>query len=224
MMRIQSDKLAMTLALTTVLAAGACGGTEEDRGVTVDDTAAGVVDSAPVTTARAVAVMLTDENIIALLDTTYDAMLEADQLALDRTDNAQVRQLASRVVTQNAASRRAVIATAQRLGVAPVLPDMAPITGHADAMALMRQRAGSDFDEIYLDQAAETRKELINEIDEALKVETRPDAVKQLLTQLKSQLEADVKTLDGLTTKGAAIERQRRQRPEFRFQNSEHLV
>jgi putative membrane protein len=201
MMRIQSDKLAMTLALATVLAAGACGGTEEDRGVTVADTAAGVVDSAPMTTARAVAVILADENIIALLDTTYDAMLEADQLALDRTDNAQVRQFASRAVTQNAASRRAVIATAQRLGVAPVLPDTKPIEGHADAMALMRQRAGSDFDEIYLDQAAETRKELINEIDEALKVETRPAEVKQLLTQLKSQLEADVKTVDGLTTK-----------------------
>lgn len=223
MMRIQSDKLAMTLALTTVLAAGACGGTEEDRGVTVADTAAGVVDTAPMTRARAVAVILTDENIIALLDTTYDAMLEADQLALDRTDNARVRQFASRAVTQNAASRRAVVATAQRLGVAPVLPDMDPIEGHADAMALMLQRAGSDFDEIYLDQAAETRKELIDEIDEALKVETRPDAVKQLLTQLKAQLEADVKVLNGLTTKGTVIERQRRERSEF-TQNSEHLV
>jgi predicted outer membrane protein len=194
----------MTMALATVLAAGACGGTEEDRGVTVADTAAGVVDSAPVTTARAVAVILTDENIIALLDTTYDAMLEADQLALDRTDNARVRQFASGAVTQNAVSRRAVIATAQRVGVAPVLPDMKPVEGHADAMALMRQRAGSDFDEIYLDQAAETRKELINEIDEALKVETHPDAVKQLLRELKAQLEADVKTLEGLKAKADA--------------------
>jgi putative membrane protein len=199
MTRIQSDKLAMTLALTTVLAAGACGGTEEDRGVTVADTATGVVDTAPVTTARSVAVILTDENIIALLDTTYDAMLEADQLAMDRTDNAQVRQFASRMVTQNAASRRAVIATAQRLGVAPILPDDDPIAGHADAMALMRQRAGSDFDEIYLDQAAETRKELIDEIDEALRLESRPEAVKQMMRELKTQLEADVKALEGLT-------------------------
>ena len=62
----------------------------------------------------------------------------------------------------------------------------------------MRQRAGSDFDEVYIDQAVETRKELIEEIDEGLKVETRPDAVKQLLTQLKAQLEADIKTLEGL--------------------------
>jgi len=201
MMHTRSDRLAMTLALTTVLAVGACDRTEEDQGVTVADTAAGVVDTAPATTARSVAALLTDENIIALLDTTYDAMLEADQLAMDRTDNDQVRQFASRAVTQNAASRRAVIATAQRLGVAPVLPDMDPVEGHADAMALMRQRAGSMFDEVYLDQATETRKELVDEIDDALGVETRPDAVKQLLRELKTQLEADVKALEGLASK-----------------------
>ena len=201
MTRIQ-DKLAMMLALTTVLTVSACDRTEEDRGTTVADTAAGVVDTAPATTARSVAAILTDENIIALLDTTYDAMLEADQLAMDRTDNEKVRQFASRAVTQNAASRRAVIATAQRLGVSPALPDTDPIEGHADAMALMRQRAGSDFDEIYIDQAAETRKELIDEVDEALKVEARPEPVKELLRQLKTQLEADVKALEGLASKG----------------------
>jgi predicted outer membrane protein len=201
MTRIQSDRLAMALALTTVLALGACNQTEEDRGVTVADTAAGVVDTMSSTGARSIAVIFTDENILALLDTTYDAMLEADQLAMDRTDSEQVRQFASRAVTQNAASRRAVIATAQRLGVSPALPDMDPVEGHADAMALMRQRAGSDFDEIYVDQAAETRKELIDEVDEALGVEGRPEAVKQLLRELKTQLAADVKTLEGLASK-----------------------
>ena|SRR5688572_3272162 len=202
MTRIQSDRLAMALALTAVVALGACNQTEEDRGVTVADTAAGVVDTMSSSAARSVAAILTDENILALLDTTYDAMLEADQLAMDRTDSERVRQFASRAVTQNAASRRAVIATAQRLGVSPALPDMDPVEGHADAMALMRQRAGSDFDEIYVDQAAETRKELIDEVDDALGVETRPEAVKQLLRELKTQLEADVKALEGLASKG----------------------
>jgi predicted outer membrane protein len=200
MTRIQSNGLAIGLAFTTAFVVGACDRTEEDRG-TLADTSAGIVDTAPTTTARSVAALLTDENIIALLDTTYDAMLEADQLAMDRTDNERVRQFASRAVTQNAASRRAVIATAQRLGVAPVLPDMDPVEGHGDAMALMRQRAGSDFDEIYIDQAVETRKELIDEIDDALGVETRPDGVKQLLSELKTQLEADVKALEGLASK-----------------------
>jgi predicted outer membrane protein len=197
MIRIRSGTLPMTLALAGSLVMAACDRTEEDRG-TLADTAAGIVDSAPATTAGAVAAILSDENILALLDTTYDAMLEADQLANDRTDNEQVRQFASRAVTQNAASRRAVIATAQRLAISPALPEDDPIEGHADAMALMRQRAGSAFDEAYVDQAKETRKELIDEINDALEVETRPEAVKQLLTQLKSQLEADVKALEGL--------------------------
>lgn len=197
MMRIRSKKLPLVVAAAIVLATGACGGAEEDRGA-VADTATGIVDTASATTARSVAVILTDENVLAVLDTTFDAMLEADQLALDRTDNEKVRQFASHAVTQNAASRRAVVATAQRLSVAPVLPDDDPIEGHAEAMAFMRQRAGSDFDEVYIDQAVETRKELIEEIDEGLNVETRPDAVKQLLAQLKAQLEADIKTLEGL--------------------------
>ncbi|HEU5184954.1 MAG TPA: DUF4142 domain-containing protein [Gemmatimonadaceae bacterium] len=197
MTRIHRNRLTMTLALTATLAA-ACDRTEEDQGATVADTAAGVVDTAPATTARSVAVLLTDENIIAVLDTTYDALLEADQLALDRTDNERVRQFASRAITQNAASRRAVIATAERLGVAPVLPDLDPVEGHAEAMASMRQRAGSAFDEIYIDQAVESRRELIDEIGEALEVESRPAAVKELLTQLKAQLEADVKALEGM--------------------------
>jgi len=201
MTRIQSNGLAIALALTTAVGLSACDRTEEDRG-TLADTSAGVVDTAPATTARSVAALLSDENIIALLDTTYDAMLEADQLAMDRTDNEQVRQFASRAVTQNAASRRAVIATAQRLAVAPVLPDMDPVEGHADAMALMRQRAGSDFDEVYIDQAVETRKELIDEIDDALGVETRPEGVRQLLQELKTQLETDVNSLEGLAKKG----------------------
>ena len=197
MTHIRSTTLPLVMAAAIVLMAGACGGAEEDRGE-LADTAAGIVDSAPATTARSVAAILSDENVLAVLDTTFDAMLEADKLALDRTDNDKVRQFASLAVTQNAASRRAVVATAQRLGVAPILPDDDPVEGHAEAMASMRQRAGSDFDEIYLDQAAETRKELIEEIDESLKVEARPDAVKQLLTQLKAQLEADVKLLEGI--------------------------
>lgn len=197
MIPIRSKTLPLVMAATIVLTVGACGGAEEDRGE-LADTAAGIVDSAPATTMRSVAAILTDENVLAVLDTTFDAMLEADRLALDRTDSERVRQFATHAVTQNAASRRAVVATAQRLGVAPVLPDDDPVEGHAEVMAFMRQRAGSDFDEIYLDQAAETRKELIEEIDESLKVETRPEAVKQMLTQLKAQLEADVKRLEEL--------------------------
>jgi predicted outer membrane protein len=198
-MNSQLGKLALTFAAAVVAACGRDDTTVVgDRVVMMSDTAAGVIDTAPASTARAVTVILSDENIIALLDTAYDAMLEADQLAMDRSDNEQVRQFASRAVTQNAASRRAVITTAQRLGTAPVLPDDDAVEGHAEAMASMRQRAGSAFDEIYIDQALEVRKGLINEIDEALRVERQAEGVKQLMRELKAQLEADVKVLEGL--------------------------
>ena len=191
-------KLLPALAVIIAVACGRDDTATDDR--TVADTAAGVVDTAGSITARTVAAILSDENILALLDTTYDAMLEADQLAQDRTDNEQIRRFASASVTQNALARRAVAATIQRTGIAPVLPDDDPIEGHAAAIAYLRQHAGTDFDEAYLEHATEMRKELIEEIDEALDDEGHADAVKQTMTEIKSQLDADVKKLEGLRT------------------------
>lgn len=192
-------KLMPALAVAIAVACGRDDTTvADDR--TLTDTAAGVVDTAAGTTARSVAAILSDENILALLDTTYDAMLEADQLAQDRTDNEQIRSFASASVTQNAVARRAIIATIQRTTIAPVLPDDDPIEGHAAAIAYLRQHAGSDFDEAYLEHATEMRKELIDEIDEAIEDEGHADAVKQTMREIKSQLEADVKKLEELRT------------------------
>jgi predicted outer membrane protein len=202
MMRGLSVKLATVLAVIVVVA---CSRKDTaDTGMTVSDTMAGVVDSAPATTAKAVAVLLTDENILAVLDTTYDAMLETDLLALDRTDNDKVRDFATRAVTQNAVADRAIDAVARRLKISPVLPDPDPIEGHADAMAMMRQRAGSDFDEIYLDHATEMRRQLLKDIDENLKSTVPDEATKKMLQELRSEVEADIKTLEALKSKAGA--------------------
>ncbi len=198
-MKTPCVKLMPVLAVAIAVACGRDDTTVAgDRTLTVADTAAGVVDTAASTTARSVAAILSDENILALLDTTYDAMLEADQLAQDRTDNEQIRSFASASVTQNAVARRAIGATIRRTGVAPVLPDDDPIEGHAAAIAYLRQHAGTEFDEAYLEHASEMRKELIEEIDEALDDEGHAPAVMQTMREIKSQLEADVKRLDGL--------------------------
>lgn len=198
-MKTPCVKLMPVLAVAIAVACGRDDTTVAgDRTLTVADTAAGVVDTAASTTARSVAAILSDENILALLDTTYDAMLEADQLAQDRTDNEQIRSFASASVTQNAVARRAIGATIRRTGVAPVLPDDDPIEGHAAAIAYLRQHAGTEFDEAYLEHASEMRKELIEEIDEALDDEGHAQAVMQTMREIKSQLEADVKRLDGL--------------------------
>jgi predicted outer membrane protein len=196
-MKIPLVKLMPALAVAIVVACGRDDTTvADDR--TLTDTAAGVVDTAGSTTARTVGAILSDENILALLDTTYDAMLEADQLAQDRTDNEQIRSFASASVTQNAVARRAIMTTIQRVNIAPVLPDDDPIEGHAAAIANLRQHAGTEFDEAYLEHATEMRKELIEEIDDALDDEGHADAVKQTMTEIRSQLEADVKKLEEL--------------------------
>ncbi len=59
-----------------------------DRRTPQVDTSAGrvgVIDSAPASVATTVAAMLTDENVFALLDTAYSAMIATDRLAQSKT-------------------------------------------------------------------------------------------------------------------------------------------
>ena len=65
----------------------ACG----DRRTPQTDTSAGqvgVIDSAPASVATAVAAMLTDENVFALLDTAFAAMIATDRMAQGKTEGA----------------------------------------------------------------------------------------------------------------------------------------
>ena len=89
----------------------ACG---RDRGTTKVDTAAGkvgVIDSAPAAVATTVAAILTDENVFALLDTAYSAMIATDQLAQRKTTGA-VNDFAAKAVSENAVTRSGIKATA----------------------------------------------------------------------------------------------------------------
>ena len=164
------------------------------------DTAAGVVDSAPASVATGVAAILTDENVFALLDTTYAAMLEADQLAQEKATNPQLKAFANRAVTEHALARRQIAALTDRLNVAPVLPDREVLAEHRESMQALRARTGRDFDRAFLEHAAEARQALISEVDDALGG-ARQESLEKFLRQLRSTLEAELKTVQGLAQK-----------------------
>ena len=74
--------------MTAAIAVAACGG---DRRTPQADTSAGqvgVIDSAPAAVATTVAAILTDENVFAILDTAFAAMIATDRLAQSKTDGA----------------------------------------------------------------------------------------------------------------------------------------
>ena len=178
------------LAAALVAASVAC--SRGDRPPQPDTSAGqvGVIDSAPASVATTVAAMITDENVFALLDTAFAAMIATDRLAQNKTEGA-MNQFASKSVSENAVTRSGIKSTAERLNIAPVLPDRDVIRDQADAMRDLEARSGADFNRAYLDRVIQVRKDLIDEIDDALeKGGVRQEPVRKFLSEVRVNLDA----------------------------------
>src|SRR5678815_5781303 len=108
------------LAMTSAVVA--CGGDRRTPKVDTSAGSVGVIDSAPGAVAPTVSAVRTDENVFALLDTAFSAMIATDRLAQRKTTGA-VNDFASKAVSENAVTKSGIKATADRLNIAPVLPD-----------------------------------------------------------------------------------------------------
>jgi len=190
------------VAVSAAVASTGCTG--GDRRTPQVDTSAGrvgVIDSAPASVATGVAAMLTDENVFALLDTAYSAMIATDRLAQSKTQGA-VNDFATKAVSENAVTRSGIKSTADRLNIAPVLPDRDVIGDQAEAMRDMQSRTGADFNRAYLDLAIKVRKELIDEIDDALESGgVRQEPVRKFLSDVRVSLDTGRKAAEDLRSK-----------------------
>jgi len=188
------------LVVAALSVAAACG----DRRTPQVDTSAGrvgVIDSAPAAVAATVAAVLTDENVFALLDTAYAAVIATDRLAQTKTDGA-VNQFAAKEVSENAVTRSGIKSTADRLNIAPVLPDRDVIRDQPEVMRDLQARSGADFNRAYLDRSIKVRKDLIDEIDDALESGgVRQEAVRKFLGDVRVNLDASRKTAEDLRSK-----------------------
>jgi putative membrane protein len=186
----RSVNLRVVGGLAASLVAVACGG---DRRTPKVDTSAGnvgVIDSAPAAVAATVAAVLTDENVFALLDTAYAAMIATDRLAQQKSTGA-VNDFATKAVSENAVTRSGIKATAERLNIAPVLPDRDVIRDQAEAMRDLGSKSGADFDRAYLDRVIQVRKDLMDEIDDALEDGgVRQEPVRKFLSEVRVNLDA----------------------------------
>lgn len=185
------------LALAAVVAA-ACA---RDRAGSRVDTSAGqvgVIDSAPGAVAATVAAVVTDENVFALLDTAYAAMIATDEYAQTRTKGS-VNEFARREASENAVTRTGIKSTADRLNIAPVLPDRDVIRDQARSMRDLESRTGTDFNRAYLDRAIEVRKQLMDEIDDALESGgIRQEPVRKFLSDVRVSLDASRRAAEEL--------------------------
>jgi len=185
--------------LAATSAAMACGG--DRRTPNKVDTSAGSlgVDSAPASAAPTA--VLTDENVFALLDTAFSAMIATDQLAQRKTTGA-VNDFASRALSENEATKRGIKATADQLNIAPVPPDRDVIRDQPEAMRDLESRSRADFNRAYLDRVIQVRKDLMDEIDDALEDgEVRQEPVRKFLSDVRVNLDAGRKAAEDLRSK-----------------------
>jgi putative membrane protein len=190
-------------AFVLVVASSAAVACSDRRTPQVDTSAGkvGVIDSAPATVATTVAAILTDENVFALLDTAFAAMLATDQLAQKKTNGA-VNDFAAKAVSQNAVTRSGIKSTAERLNIAPVLPDRDVIRDQAEAMRDLESKTGVDFNRAYLDRTIQVRKDLMDEIDDALEDGgVRQEPVRKFLSEVRVSLDAERKAAEDLRSK-----------------------
>ena len=159
------------------------------------DTTVAIVDTAPARTATAVAAMLSDENVLAVLDTGYAALAELDRMAASTAADTALRGFATRANDANVLSRRAVAQTATQLAVTPVLPDRDVLEEYREAMSDLRGKTGADFDRRYTEHADDLREEMIDEIDDALGRSDRRTELRTMLQQVRSTLDAQRKEL-----------------------------
>jgi putative membrane protein len=187
--------------LVATSTAVACGG---DRRTPRVDTSAGsvrTVDSAPASAAPLVPAVLTDENVFALLDTAFSAMIATDRLAQRKTTGA-VNDFASRAVSENAMTKRGIKDMADRLNIAPVLPDRDVIRDQPEAMRDLESRSGADFNRAYLDRVIQVRKDLMDEIDDALEDGgVRQEPVRKFLSDVRVDLDTGRKAAEDLRSK-----------------------
>jgi putative membrane protein len=189
------------LGAAAVVVAAACGGDRRTPQVDTSAGGVGVIDSAPASVATSVAAMLTDENVFALLDTAYAAMIATDRLAQTKSQGA-VNEFAAKAVSENAVTRSGIKSTADRLNIAPVLPDRDVIGDQAEAMRDMQARSGADFNRAYLDRAIKVRKDLIDEIDDALESGgVRQEPVRKFLSDVRVNLDTGRKAAEDLRSK-----------------------
>jgi putative membrane protein len=187
--------------LTATSTAVACGGDRRTPRVDTSAGSVGIVDSAPASVAPTVGTMITDENVFALLDTAFSAMIATDRLAQRKTTGA-VNDFASRAVSENAVTKRGIKTTADRLNIAPVLPDRDVIRDQPEAMRDLESRSGVDFNRAYLDRVIQVRKDLMDEIDDALEDGgVRQESVRKFLSDVRVNLDAGRKAAEDLRSK-----------------------
>jgi putative membrane protein len=109
-------------------------------------------------------VLLTDANVVSLLNTFHQSEIEAGQLAMQRASSENVRSFAVRLVTEN---QRMMEDTGQLVLQMNVQPNKSALalaleSDHRKAMEELRNTSGLDFDKAYIAHQTKIHDRAVN--------------------------------------------------------------
>ena len=190
---IRASAMIGTMAVAVAASLGiaaACTPDEDARGLGSPETALGTAD-VPSEALSQIAVTLTDENILALLDTSYDALIELGGLAASRAHDPRVREVASEALTRHRTMRQENIALAREVKASRRLVEKDAIEGHHEVIERLRMQSGEPFDRAFLERSIEVHDELLGDVREALEMDATI-RVRDHLERVEATLETDL--------------------------------
>jgi putative membrane protein len=128
------------------------------------------------------AAALDDPTIVAIFDAANTWDIEASQVALRKSRNADVRRFAEMMVRDHKAVRQLGRELAQKLHVTPTPPgkDFALAVDHEATMKTLRNASGRAFDKAYIDHEAWYHQAVIDAVTSQLLPATKNAELKAL--------------------------------------------
>lgn len=178
------------VALAAAVIVGAC--TPKDKEVATTDTTPAMTDTT--IAAGAITRDWSDANVIAYLTSANTVDIEGGEAAAKKITDPAVKAFAQRMVKEHGAALKEVEALAKKLNItAPGRGDDELIEDHNEAMKdLAGKDKGEEFDEAYIEHEIAIHKDIIDDLEDALKDTKNADlraAIEGTLPTLKAHLQ-----------------------------------
>lgn len=140
---------------------------------------------------RAQDAKLDDPTIVAIFDAANTWDMESSGLAVKKSHQTDVVNLAKMFVRDHSAVRQQGRDLAKKLGVTPTPPkDFAMAKDHADAMAKLQGLSGAAFDKAYLENEVAYHKAVIDAVNGTLLPAIQNPELKALVVKVAPAFQA----------------------------------
>lgn len=133
---------------------------------------------------NASATVMADANVAAVAHAANMDEIQTSQVALQRSQNAQVRQFAQMMITEHTAVDQQMMQMLQARSMAPQPNAAAQAAMEATraTVANLTQRSGMDFDRAYMMHQVQAHRWTLTSLDQTLIPSTRDPEMKAFLT------------------------------------------